>query len=114
MNGAFPKAMPQWSPGGWPRRERPNFAFGHRRNHEPIDRRDPPVTMTVLTHPGKDALRPKTAERTSGGMLQRRPLNAMTSPNVIVIDHPVVQTKLTELRDYTTDHRKFRTLLDEI
>src|SRR3954453_1823019 len=38
----------------------------------------------------------------------------MTFPNVIVIDHPVVQTKLTELRDYTTEHRKFRTLLDEI
>jgi uracil phosphoribosyltransferase len=35
-------------------------------------------------------------------------------PNVILIDHPVVQTKLTELRDYTADHRKFRTLLDEI
>jgi uracil phosphoribosyltransferase len=34
--------------------------------------------------------------------------------NVIVIDHPVVQTKLTELRDYTADHRKFRALLDEI
>ena len=34
--------------------------------------------------------------------------------NVIVIDHPVVQTKLTELRDYTADHRKFRDLLDEI
>src|SRR5918999_5529349 len=38
----------------------------------------------------------------------------MALPNVIVIDHPVVQTKLTELRDYTTDHRKFRALLDEI
>src|SRR5882724_12231044 len=38
----------------------------------------------------------------------------MPYPNVIVIDHPVVQTKLTELRDYTADHRKFRTLLDEI
>ncbi|HZN69727.1 MAG TPA: uracil phosphoribosyltransferase [Tepidisphaeraceae bacterium] len=38
----------------------------------------------------------------------------MARPNVIVIDHPVVQTKLTELRDYTTDHRKFRALLDEI
>src|SRR3954465_4951482 len=38
----------------------------------------------------------------------------MTIPNVIVIDHPVVQTKLTELRDYTADHRKFRALLDEI
>src|SRR5204862_5406995 len=39
---------------------------------------------------------------------------AMPFPNVIVIDHPVVQTKLTELRDYTADHRKFRALLDEI
>jgi uracil phosphoribosyltransferase len=38
----------------------------------------------------------------------------MSHQNVIVIDHPVIQTKLTELRDYTTDHRKFRTLLDEI
>src|SRR5689334_25325102 len=35
-------------------------------------------------------------------------------PNVIVIDHPVVQTKLSELRDFTADHRKFRALLDEI
>lgn len=34
--------------------------------------------------------------------------------NVLLIDHPVIQTKLTELRDYTTDHRKFRALLDEI
>jgi uracil phosphoribosyltransferase len=34
--------------------------------------------------------------------------------NVFVIDHPVIQTKLTELRDFTADHRKFRTLLDEI
>jgi uracil phosphoribosyltransferase len=38
----------------------------------------------------------------------------MSFPNVILIDHPVIQTKLTELRDYTTDHRKFRALLDEI
>jgi uracil phosphoribosyltransferase len=38
----------------------------------------------------------------------------MAFPNVIVIDHPVVQTKLAELRDYTADHRKFRSLLDEI
>src|SRR5256714_13364930 len=38
----------------------------------------------------------------------------MSDANVIVIDHPVVQTKLTELRDYTSDHRKFRALLDEI
>ena len=28
--------------------------------------------------------------------------------NVVLIDHPVIQTKLTELRDYTADHRKFR------
>jgi uracil phosphoribosyltransferase len=34
--------------------------------------------------------------------------------NVTLIDHPVIQTKLTELRDFTADHRKFRTLLDEI
>src|SRR5205085_9858181 len=33
---------------------------------------------------------------------------------VIVIDHPVIQTKLAQLRDYTTDHRKFRALLNEI
>src|SRR3954465_15478389 len=34
--------------------------------------------------------------------------------NVTVIDHPVIQTKLAELRDFTADHRKFRSLLDEI
>src|SRR5580698_4729577 len=34
--------------------------------------------------------------------------------NVFVIDHPVIQTKLTELRDFSADHRKFRALLDEI
>ena len=34
--------------------------------------------------------------------------------NVIQIDHPVIQTKLTELRDYATEHRKFRALLNEI
>jgi uracil phosphoribosyltransferase len=38
----------------------------------------------------------------------------MSFPNVFVIDHPVVQTKLAELRDFTADHRKFRSLLDEI
>jgi uracil phosphoribosyltransferase len=41
-------------------------------------------------------------------------LRVMSFQNVIVIDHPVVQTKLTELRDYTTDHRKFRAVLNEI
>ncbi len=38
----------------------------------------------------------------------------MPFPNVILIDHPVIQTKLTELRDYSADHRKFRALLDEV
>src|SRR2546422_337126 len=40
--------------------------------------------------------------------------STMGAENVIVIDHPVVQTKLTELRDLATDHRKFRALLNEI
>jgi uracil phosphoribosyltransferase len=39
---------------------------------------------------------------------------SMTRENVFVIDHPVIQTKLTELRDVGADHRKFRALLDEI
>jgi uracil phosphoribosyltransferase len=34
--------------------------------------------------------------------------------NVTVIDHPVIRTKLTELRDFTADHVTFRMLLDEI
>jgi uracil phosphoribosyltransferase len=34
--------------------------------------------------------------------------------NVILFDHPVIQTKLTELRDFHTDHREFRYLLGEI
>ncbi|HWE92744.1 MAG TPA: uracil phosphoribosyltransferase [Tepidisphaeraceae bacterium] len=38
----------------------------------------------------------------------------MPPANVILIDHPVIQTKLTELRDFSTDHRKFRELLNEI
>src|SRR5204863_4625190 len=38
----------------------------------------------------------------------------MSFPNVHILEHPVIQTKLTELRDYTADHRKFRALLDEI
>jgi uracil phosphoribosyltransferase len=36
------------------------------------------------------------------------------SANVFLVDHPIIRTKLTELRDYTTDHRQFRDLLDEI
>ena len=38
----------------------------------------------------------------------------MSFSNVRIIDHPVIQTKLTELRDFATDHRKFRELLNEI
>lgn len=38
----------------------------------------------------------------------------MVPANVILIQHPVVQTKLTELRDFSADHRKFRELLNEI
>jgi len=34
--------------------------------------------------------------------------------NVILIEHPVIQTKLTELREFATEHRKFRALLNEI
>ena len=41
-------------------------------------------------------------------------MNESTFSNVIVVDHPVIQTKLTELRDFSADHRKFRALLDEI
>ena len=38
----------------------------------------------------------------------------MPHPNVILIEHPVIQTKLTELRDFATESRKFRALLNEI
>lgn len=38
----------------------------------------------------------------------------MIPANVILIDHPVIQTKLTELRDVASEHRKFRELLNEI
>ena len=38
----------------------------------------------------------------------------MTPSNVILLEHPVIQTKLTELRDVSSDHRKFRELLNEI
>ena len=35
-------------------------------------------------------------------------------PTVHVLDHPVIQTKLTELRDYSADSKTFRGLLEEI
>src|SRR5436309_15507738 len=38
----------------------------------------------------------------------------MQNANVILLDHPVIQTKLTELRDVNAYHREFRALLDEI
>jgi uracil phosphoribosyltransferase len=38
----------------------------------------------------------------------------MPDANLILITHPVIQTKLTALRDYSADHRRFRSLLDEI
>jgi uracil phosphoribosyltransferase len=38
----------------------------------------------------------------------------MPAPSVTVIEHPVIQTKLTELRDLGTESRKFRALLNEI
>lgn len=33
---------------------------------------------------------------------------------VITLDHPVIQTKLTELREFSTNHYTFRSLLEEI
>jgi uracil phosphoribosyltransferase len=38
----------------------------------------------------------------------------MSRPGAILIEHPVIATKLTELRDIRADHRRFRSLLDEI
>ncbi len=38
----------------------------------------------------------------------------MPDATVILVDHPIIRTKLTELRDTKTDHREFRGLLDEI
>jgi uracil phosphoribosyltransferase len=35
-------------------------------------------------------------------------------PNVIIFDHPLIQHKLTYLRDRTTSHRPFRALLYQI
>ena len=35
-------------------------------------------------------------------------------PNVIIFDHPLIQHKLTHLRDITTSHRPFRALIYQI
>jgi uracil phosphoribosyltransferase len=34
--------------------------------------------------------------------------------HVHLIAHPVIQTKLTELRDFTSEHSKFRAILEEV
>ena len=33
---------------------------------------------------------------------------------VTVVDHPIIRTKLTQLRSHSTSHREFRDLLDEV
>lgn len=38
----------------------------------------------------------------------------MSDSMVILVDHPIIRTKLTELRNVSTGHRAFRDLLDEI
>ena len=35
-------------------------------------------------------------------------------PQLHVIDHPVIRTKLTELRDFACGHREFRQLVEEV
>lgn len=35
-------------------------------------------------------------------------------PNLRIIDHPLIQSKLTRMRDATTDNETFRRLLDEL
>lgn len=41
-------------------------------------------------------------------------LFVMSLGAVITLDHPVIQTKLTELREFSTNHYTFRSLLEEI
>lgn len=38
----------------------------------------------------------------------------MSLPNVVIFDHPLIQHKLTHLRDATTSHRPFRALMYQI
>ncbi|MFM9994931.1 MAG: uracil phosphoribosyltransferase [Phycisphaerales bacterium] len=38
----------------------------------------------------------------------------MSFPNVVIFDHPLIQHKLTHLRDATTSHRPFRALMYQI
>lgn len=41
-------------------------------------------------------------------------LSSMSLGAVFTLDHPVIQTKLTELREFSTNHYTFRSLLEEI
>ncbi|MBX9737806.1 MAG: uracil phosphoribosyltransferase [Phycisphaerales bacterium] len=43
-----------------------------------------------------------------------RPPNDPSSPNLVVFDHPLIQHKLTYIRDFTTSYRPFRALLYQI
>ena len=38
----------------------------------------------------------------------------MSLPNLTLLDHPLIQHKLTYLRDISTSHRPFRALLYQI
>lgn len=38
----------------------------------------------------------------------------MSFPNVVIFDHPLIQHKLTHLRDATTSHRPFRALMYQL
>ncbi len=42
------------------------------------------------------------------------PIQSPNHPNVWVFEHPVIQDKLTRIRDCKTDHATFRSLLNEI
>ena len=50
------------------------------------------------------------------GRIVRRDMPTQSSkhPNLWVFDHPVIQDKLTRIRDVSTDHAAFRLLLNEI
>ena len=34
--------------------------------------------------------------------------------NLVTLDHPIIRTKLTELREQSADHRQFRAVLEEV
>ena len=47
-------------------------------------------------------------------MNEYMPKQSQLHPNVWVFDHPVIQDKLTRIREKTTNHTEFRRLLNEI